>query len=190
MINAKQQQELEEKYGKLMHKVSNWISGDNAIASHDDNVQDLWVVALSTIETFTRLNKELYPHGYDDYKDTPHFDKYFKTALWNLKNSKGAKITKKWTITRGTVDVTGNEEVLNMEDASCLSAESDFYLGEIPHKLNEEQTQLVNLIVNDPKFIKPSGKANVSALAQTMNKSWTDVQKLITEVGVKIKNDL
>ena len=38
----------EERYGKLMHTISSKISGDNAIANHEDNYADLCVAALES----------------------------------------------------------------------------------------------------------------------------------------------
>lgn len=186
MITTKQYEELEFKYGKLMHKVSHWISGDNATASHDDNMQELWVVLLQTVETFGRIQGLTY----EEFKDSAYWNKYIKTALWNSKNSRGAKITKKWPITRGTVNVMGNEEVLQMEDNSSPSMDTDVYLGELPNKLTEAQHNIVKLIVEDPNYLKPSGKANISALAQDTNQSWSDVSKLLQEIGGRINNDL
>ena len=181
---------MESKYGKLMHKISHWISGDIAIASHDDNVQDLWLVAYTTMETFSRLNLEQYPNGFEDYKDTKHWDKYIKTALWNNKNSRGAKITKKFNITRNTVDIVDNEEVLQKEDPSVACSDTDIFLEEIQPMLTDDQRVLVRSILEDPTYIKPSGKVNINALAKNTGKTWNDVSILLKDLGRRICNEL
>ena len=181
---------MESKYGKLMHKISHWISGDIATASHDDNVQELWLVAYTTMETFGRLNREQYPNGFEDFKDTKHWDKYIKTALWNNKNSRGAKITKKFNITRNTVNIVDNEEVLQKEDPSISCPETDIFLEEIQPMLDDDQQILVRAILEDPKYIKPSGKVNINALASTTGKTWNEVSILLKDLGRKIGNEL
>lgn len=190
MITEKQYEKLDEKYGKLLHKISHWISGDIAISQHDDNMQDLWAQVLITVEAFARLNKEQYPNGYTDFENTVHWTKYLKTALWNLKASKGSKITRKYPITKHTVNIVDNEEVLQKSDPSISSPDTDVYLGELPTILTRDQSELVKLIVEDPKYIKPSGKANVNALAKEVGKTWAEVSQLLSEIGNKIKNHL
>ena len=185
-MNDHQMQLIEEKYGKLIHKIGHWISGDNAIASHADNTQDIWIAAMEAIRGYEKKENQTF----DQFWGSKGFDKYLKTCLWNVKNSKGAKITKKYPITKGTVDIIDNEEVLQMEDTSATNAETDVYLGELPNKLSEEQLQVVRLLVEDPRHIKSSGKANINSLAKEMSKSWNEVSKLLKEVGEKIQNDL
>ena len=103
MLTELQYNELDDRYGKLVYKIAHWISGDNATANIEDNAQDLWLVLFETINTFARLNEKDYPEGYEDFKDTAHWNKYVKTALWNSKNSKGTKISQRYNITRDTV---------------------------------------------------------------------------------------
>ena len=53
-MNDKQLELIEEKYGRLIHKIGHWISGDNAIASHDDNTQDIWIAAMEAIRGYEK----------------------------------------------------------------------------------------------------------------------------------------
>ena len=50
--------------------------------------------------------------------------------------------------------------------------------------------KVVKLIIEDPKYIKPSGKVNTNALAREMGKTWNEVSTLLYEIGNKIGNDL
>jgi len=113
-----------------------------------------------------------------------------KTCLWNMKNNKGAKITKKLKVTRDTVDVTDNQEVLQREDSSVQSPDTDIYLEELMPRLTAPEAVIVKCVLEDPNFIKPSGKANVSALAKVLGKSWNEVNIILKDISRKIGNEL
>jgi hypothetical protein len=185
-MNDEQMELIEEKYGKLIHKIGHWISGDNAISSHSDNTQDLWMTVIEAIRGYEKKENQTF----EEFWGTRGFDKYLKTCLWNVKNSKGAKITKKYPITRNTVNIIDNEEVLQKADPSLSSPDTDIYLGELPTILSGDQVKVVKLIIEDPKYIKPSGKVNTNALAREMGKTWNEVSTLLYEIGNKIGNDL
>lgn len=185
-MNDKQMELIEEKYGKLIHKIGHWISGDNAISSHADNTQDIWMAAMEAIRGYEKKESQTF----DEFWGSKGFDKYLKTCLWNVKNSKGAKITKKYPITKGTVDVVGNEEVLQREDKSLIAPETEMYIKEINEILTKDQSKVVRCILDDPKYIKPSGKVNKNALAKELDKTWNEVNAIISQIGNKIENDL
>ena len=186
LMNDKQLQLIEQKYGKLIHKIGHWISGDTAISSHEDNTQDIWIAAMEAIRGYEKKEGM----SFEEFWGTRGFDKYIKTCLWNVKNSKGAKITKKFHITRNTVDIVDNEEVLQKEDQSVSCPETDIFLEEIQPMLNDDQQLLVRSILEDPAYIKPSGKVNINALAKTLGKSWNEVSILLKDLGRKIGNEL
>ena len=185
-MNDKQMELIEEKYGKLIHKIGHWISGDNAISGHDDNTQDIWIAAMEAIRGYSKKENQTF----EQFWGTVGFDKYIKTCMWNVKNSKGAKITKRFPITRGTVDVVGNEEVLRREDKSLIAPETEIYIKEINELLTEKQATLVRCIIDDPRYIKPSGKVNINALAKEIGGTWNEVHCLLGQIGNKIGNDL
>ena len=185
-MNEKQMELIEQKYGKLIHKIGHWISGDNAISGHEDNTQDIWIAAMEAVRGYEKKETQTF----DQFWGSKGFDKYIKTCLWNVKNSKGAKITKKFPVTRGTVEVTGNEEVLSLEDPYSYCAESDILFEEFSVLLTEEQREVVKLIVEEPQYIKPSGKANINALARRVGKSWNEVSNIINDIAERLKNVL
>lgn len=186
LMNDKQLELIEQKYGKLIHKIGHWISGDTAISSHDDNTQDIWIAAMEAIRGYEKKENMTF----EEFWGTKGFDKYIKTCLWNVKNSKGAKITKKFNITRNTVDIADNEEVLQKEDPSISCPDTEIFLEEIQPMLNDDQRTLVRAILEDPTYIKPSGKVNVNALARTVGKSWNEVSILLKDLGRAIGNEL
>jgi hypothetical protein len=185
-MNSNQFQLIEKKYGKLIHKIGHWISGDNAISGHEDNTQDIWIAAIGAIRGYEKKENLTF----DQFWGSKGFDKYLKTCLWNVKNSKGAKITKKYPITKGTVDVVGNEEVLQREDTSVISPETELFLEEVHEMLTKDESQVIKSILDDPKYIKPSGKVNVNALAKKMGMTWNEVHIIVGQIGTKIENEL
>ncbi|HHZ81210.1 MAG TPA: hypothetical protein EYN64_00570, partial [Flavobacteriales bacterium] len=132
-MNDEQMELIEDKYGRLIHKIGHWISGDNAISSHQDNTQDIWIAAMEAIKGYEKKENM----KFEEFWGSKGFDKYIKTCLWNVKNSKGARITKRLPLTRGTVSIIDNEEVLSLQDPHSLSMDSDIILSEIPLKLTD-----------------------------------------------------
>ena len=190
MLTELQYNELDDRYGKLVYKIAHWISGDKATATIEDNAQDLWLVLFETINTFARLNEEDYPGGYEDFKDTAHWNKYVKTALWNSKNSKGTKIAQRYNITRDTVSTWENSEVMEKEDYSFESVDFDMFLEDLPKLLNEKELQVVRLLVDDPNLITELGYANKSALSRELGVSWADANNILETLGAKLQNEL
>ena len=184
-MNQQQLQLIEEKYGKLIHKIGHWISGDEAISSHDDNTQDIWIAAMEAIRGYEK--KEGIP--FEEFWGTRGFDKYLKTCLWNVKNSKGSKISKRYSLTRNTVEIVGNEEVLDMEDPT-FSPESDMFIEDLQGILNDDQKTIVQCILQDPNTLKESGKININLIARKLNLSWNEVNILVKDLGRKISNEL
>jgi len=183
-MNDTQMQLIESKYGKLIHKIGHWISGDTAISAHDDNTQDIWIAAMEAIQGYSKKEDQ----SFDEFWGSVGFDKYIKTCMWNVKNSKGAKITKKFNITRDTVNIIDNEEVLQMADPKAMVSDLDIYLSDIANKITKEQAEAVKLLVRDPKLIKPSGKVNISALAKKLNKTWNETNSLMEDLGKALNN--
>tara|TARA_Y100000310_G_scaffold283325_1_gene305210 strand:- start:550 stop:1110 length:561 start_codon:yes stop_codon:yes gene_type:complete len=186
MISEPQRELIEKKYGKLIHKIGHNISGDLAISSHPDNVQDLWVSVLEAVQGFAKKEKQTF----DEFWGTKGFDKYIKTCLWNSKNSKGAKITKKYPITKCTVDIVDNAEVLSLEAPPHLSTESPIFMEEAAPLLTDEQQEVVLRLVEEPKYLKPSGKVNIQALAQDLKKSWYEVKNIVNSISYLLENEL
>jgi DNA-directed RNA polymerase specialized sigma24 family protein len=186
MISTEHYEELEDKYGLLIHKISHWISGDKAISAHEDNVQDLWLATFDAIAGYAKKEEQTF----EEFWGSKGFDKYLKTCLWNHKNNKGAKITKKFNITKHTVSANDNEEVLLMESPESVSAEISPLIEEYGQLLNQREQDVLQAVLSDPKYIKPSGKANVSALASELNLAWREVKDTIQSISRKIKNEL
>ena len=78
-LTNEQWAQYEERYGKLMHTISMKISGDDAIANHEDNYSDLCVAAIESIDAFERKTGD----DFEKAMNNKLFDQYTKTVLWN-----------------------------------------------------------------------------------------------------------
>jgi hypothetical protein len=186
MLTEEQWLKIERKYGKLMYKISHQISGDTAIATFEDNLQDIRLAAMEAVIGFTKQNGG--ENGkFEEFWGSKGFDQYIKTCMWTKKNNKGAKITKKAPILRGTVS-TDKEEVLSL---SC-DAKSDvgMLFEEVTCMLSPTQRDIVQLVVKDPTFIKPSAKINVKRVAEELGMSWFEANKHIKNLGAILQNEL
>jgi len=189
MLSAKQWEKIEDKYGLLMHKISHNISGDNAISSHEDNLQDIKLAAMEAVIGFEKQHEGA--NGkFDDFWGSKGFDQYIKTCMWTKKNNKGSKIEKNYSITKRIVNIHENEEVLNLRGSSGSSIENCIFVDEINMLIDEEQQRVVKSIVNNPKLIKRNGKINILQLSRELNKGWADTKKTVKELSRLMKNEL
>jgi len=187
MLTNEQWTKIDKKYGKLMYKISYQISGDRATATFDDNLQDIRLSAMEAVAGFEKQNEGA--NGkFDEFWGSKGFDQYIKTCMWTKKNNKGAKITKKAPILRGTVS-TDKEEILEIEEC-CGDSEAALYLEEISYYLTPSQLQVINLLVKDPTLVKPSGKINVKRVAEEIESTWFETDKIIKTIGTLMENDL
>tara|TARA_R110000782_G_scaffold102791_7_gene190227 strand:+ start:9344 stop:9910 length:567 start_codon:yes stop_codon:yes gene_type:complete len=186
-LTSEQWEKVDDKYSKLMYKICYRISGDNAISSFDDNLQDMRLAAMEAVIGFEKQNEGA--NGkFDDFWGTKGFDQYIKTCLWTKKNNKGAKITKKWPITKGTVS-TDKEEVLNLEDASA-SPYDTLFIEEFSEMLDGQQKEVINFVVQDPTLIKTSGKFNIARLSEKMGISMFKTKNIVEKLANYLENDL
>jgi len=178
---------LLEKYEKLLWKIAHNISGDNAISSLEDNYQDLCIAAMDAIRGFEKKEGR----KFDEFWGEKGFDKYIKTCLWNLKNSKGAKITKRYPITRKTVSTYDNDEILEVPSGTgAMAIENSVFVREMKKLLTEEQSFVVTTLIQDPSMVKPNGKVNISKLSKKLDLSWGETSRLVESVASLMRNDL
>jgi len=187
IVTDEQWQKIDEKYGKLMWKISYKISGDNAIANLEDNHADLQVAALDAIEGFRKKTGKTA----DEFLDTKLFDQYFKTCLWNSKNNKGSKIAKKYHLTRDTVSSSEYGDIIPECENSSRGQYYNYDAADIfPFKLTTLEKQVVDLIVDDPHMLKDNGTLNLSMISKAMHKTWSDVRDIVEGLNQRMQNEL
>ena len=166
-VTNEQWELIEEKYGRLISKICHNISGDKAIANYDDNLQDLRLAAMEAVAGFARKENKVF----EDFWGTEGFNKYIKTCLWNLKNKKGANITKRYPVTKNTVDV--NE-----------------YSDKISYKFSDTQKIVVETITKDPTLLKPNGKVNIKKVGEQLDLPWLEVRNVLVSLSETLQNKL
>ena len=186
MLTTDQWNKIDRKYGMLMHKISHQISGDIATASFDDNLQDIRLAAMEAVMGFEKQNDGA--NGtFDEFWESKGFDKYIKTCMWTKKNNKGAKITKKSPILKGTVS-TDKEEVLEIE-AHTGDADAALLLEEISYLLTPIQQKIVEVVTQDPTLIKPGGKINIKRVSEELGITWLEADRHIKMLSAVLEND-
>ena len=94
----------EAKYLGLMKMISMRITGDPISCHQDENFSDLTVSAVESLNIWKRKYPE---KTYQEIIQDPLFDQYTKTCLWNLKNKKGANVTKKIVLYKNKISLSG-----------------------------------------------------------------------------------
>ena len=160
----------EERYGRLMHTIAMKISGDDAIANHDDNYADLCIAALESIEGFKKKTGE----DFDQAIDNKLFDQYTKTVLWNRKAKKGVPLTKRmdfrnkhYSIDQDYLDIEaggsqGSHE--RIEDTRASFGVSAVDLEDFTESQPEDVKKVINVILKNPGVLSKDGIFNSSVI--------------------------
>ena len=157
----------EERYGKLMHTIAMKISGDDAIANHEDNYADLCVAALESIEGFEKKTGEKFKAAINNKL----FDQYTKTVLWNRKAKKGIPLTKKMEFRNKHFsidqDYSGNDrerKLDNLEDTRAQFDASSVDVEDFSNSQPEDVKKVIDAIVKNPGSLSKDGMFNYAAI--------------------------
>lgn len=170
-----------KKYKNLLWTIANNISGDLAISSPEDNYSDLQIAAMNSIEGFMKKTQIF---DFDKIFEMRLFDQYTKTVLWNCKNQKGAKITKRKNIAGPMTHFSDiSEDVLELiEDKSASSVAPYEKISGVLSNVDDELKELIDAIVNNPSVVKKSGSLNIQALARLFNESPSKITKKVEKL--------
>lgn len=189
MLNDDQWQLIEEQYGMLMRKICYKISGDKALASFDDNLQDLQIAALEAVIGYEKQHDG--DNGkFDEFWGSKGFDQYIKTVLWNHKNSKGKNIAKRYNINRDTVSANENQEVIMMQDEKSNSNELTYFFDDLKDILKDKQEDILRELLKSPELIRKNGKVNVHHLATRLGDTVYETKKQLDQLCKRIDNEL
>lgn len=184
-ITSDQWEKVNDKYKSLIYTICHNISGDPHLCTINDLEADLNIIALEAIETFSRKTNQTF----DEFFETDMFNKYLKTCLWNYKNNRGAKITKKRNIRNmPSIDALFSEEDFNtMEiftDPKSFGDESlVLQVEEFKASLDQNQKDIISLVVDNPDLIKPNGKINRLELSVMTKKPYHTVNNEIKDIS-------
>ena len=183
-ITAEHWDEYLRRYDKLMWSISYKISGDTAIAELGDNYADLCMAAVESIHGFHRKTGYTVDQMFEDKR----FDGYTKTCLWHKKDSKGAKITKKFPLTNKTFSISSlaeegdtSFELVEDESPSLFEVEAikDFVAG-----FSETHRGILRALVDDPSLIMNNGRASLRGLSRHLK---MPIRKLKREIDLMEK---
>lgn len=180
-VTSEQWERYIKKYKNLLWTIANNISGDMAISSPEDNYADLQIAAMNSIEGFMKKTQIF---DFDQIFEMRLFDQYTKTVLWNCKNQKGAKITKRKNISGPMTHFSEiSEDVLELiEDKSASSSSPYEKLSGILSNVDDELKGIIDAIVNNPAVVKRSGSLNIQALARLFNESPSKIAKKVEKL--------
>jgi hypothetical protein len=174
----------EERYGKLMHTIAMKISGDSAVANHEDNYADLCVAALESIEGFKKKTGE----DFDVAIENKLFDQYTKTVLWNRKAKKGVPLTKKMDFKNSQISLDVFDSGLHdlIPDNRSGFGASSVDLEDFTKEQNEDVQKVINAIVKSPNILKKDGTISYKDLREATGLSIHYTNKAVN----KLKNSI
>jgi hypothetical protein len=184
-VTSSQWEKVNDKYGNLIYTICHNISGDPHLCAINDLKADLHIITLEAIETYGRKTNQTF----DEFFETEVFGKYLKTCLWNYKNNRGAKITKKRKIRNmPSIDAMFSEEDFNTlevftDPKSCGGESLELQVEDFKASLDENQKQLISQVVDNPELIKANGKINCLGLSVMNKKPYHAVKSDIKDIS-------
>ena len=165
--------------------ISHRISGDSMISSLEDNFSDLCVAAINSVNGFKKKTGE----NFEQMMSNQFFDKYTKTVLWNLKNKKGKKITKKIPMLNRTFSLDGaDKERYDFEGDTTFIAEdktAHYDYGsfeDLLSTLDDDSKKIVEIIVKDPSVLNADGVLKVGSLVDPSGLTIHSVRKAVAKI--------
>jgi hypothetical protein len=182
----------EERYGRLMHTISMKISGDDAIANHEDNYADLCMAALESIEAFKKKTGE----DFDEAINNKLFDQYTKTVLWNRKAKKGIPLTKRMEFRNkqhsldqdyldGEGDSQGSHE--RIEDPRSSFGTSAIDLQDFAESQPENVKKVIDAIMKNPDILSKDGIFNHAVIRKATGLSVHYTSKAVKQLKNSIR---
>ena len=184
----------EERYGKLMHTIAMKISGDDAIANHEDNYADLCMAALESIEGFKNKTGE----DFDVAINNKLFDQYTKTVLWNRKAKKGIPLTKKMEF-RNKHYSLDQDFIMNdsdspssherIEDTRSGFGASATELEDFTESQPDDVKKVINAILKNPGILSKDGIFNHAAVRRATGLSVNYTNKAIDKLKKSLRKN-
>jgi len=191
-LTDKQWALYEERYGKLMHTIAMKISGDDAVASHEDNYADLCIAALESIEGFKNKTGE----DFDEAINNKLFDQYTKTVLWNRKAKKGIPLTKRMPFRNSLVSLDIDHLHIGMpnlhdrlEDPRATFDASSVELEDFTSSQSEDVKKVLNAILKNPSILSRDGSINHSAVKKSTGLSVHYTNRAVDQLKKSLKRN-
>ena len=191
-LTDKQWALYEERYGKLMHTIAMKISGDSAIANHEDNYSDLCMAALESIEGFRNKTGQ----DFDEAINNELFDQYTKTVLWNRKAKKGIPLTKRMPFRNSHVSLDLDHSHVGIpslhdriEDPRANFDASSVDLEDFTKSQPVHVQKVLNAILKNPSILSRDGNINHSAIKKSTGLSVHYTNKAVEHLKNSLKKN-
>src|SRR6056300_1544052 len=192
-LTDKQWALYEERYGKLMHTIAMKISGDDAIANHEDNYADLCMAALESIEGFKKKTGE----DFDEAINNKLFDQYTKTVLWNRKAKKGIPLSKKMDFRKPHVSLdvsyeeqdSGDDLLHCLEDRKAVANLSSIDTSSYIKDQEPNVRKVMDALISDPSMVQKNGVINLTALSRPTGLSVYHVKRAVGKIKKLMSKD-
>lgn len=169
-----------KKYDKLMWTIARKISGDDAIASIEDNYAGLCIAALDSMTSYARKENM----KVDEILDTFGFDKYTKTVLWNYKAKKGTILTNKMNFRNKHVSIDSfwddEDSSFEIEDKGIDC--SSMVIEDLFKEVDSDVQKVINAILNDPDVLGINGNVKVFSLIKPTGLSIHAVNRAVDKI--------
>jgi hypothetical protein len=176
----------QDKFGDLISFIAQRITGDPMCCDYEENVQDLYIAAINSINGYYKKNKiTTADMAVSEVIKCPLFKQYTKTVLWNAKNQKGNKATKYKNFMPTSIDTLENAEDL-VESNSPSVNDPENALDYFHNKFTDEQKEVVAYIVKHPECIRNNGSINYNSVRHGTGKTFYKVKKLLNQVEDKL----
>jgi hypothetical protein len=170
-----------KKYGKLMWTVARKISGDDAIASVDDNYADLCIAAIASINSYAKKENLTV----DEILPSVGFGKYTKTVLWNLKAKKGIPLTIKMPFRNSHVSIDAmvdeGQSSFDIEDTR-LDLSSTLVLDDMFRGQDQSVSSVIDSILKDPSVLSSTGNIVLSSVSKATGLSINATKKAVGSI--------
>jgi len=183
-----------DQYEGLIWKIAHRISGDNATASLEDNYQDLCIAALAAITGFEKKVGKKFDEFFKQGELGKLFNQYLKTCLWNYKNNKGARIVKRYNLTKYSIPLDAQTERNPKLTFQCRiphgkQVEDSIFVGDVKELLNAEQRGVLKALIENPKCVKECGKVNHAELRRVTGLTIYRIRRSVQVIEDIIKRD-
>jgi len=177
----------QDKFGDLISFIAQRITGDPMCCDYEENVQDLYIAAINSINGYYKKNKiTTADMAVSEVIKCPLFKQYTKTVLWNAKNYKGNKATKYKNFMPTSIDTLENAQDLVEDDSSKVRENSETF-DYFHNMFSEEEREVLSYIVNNPECVRENGSVNINSVRKGMGKSFYMVKKHFNSMQEKVK---
>lgn len=180
----------QDKFGDLISFIAQRITGDPMCCDYEENVQDLYIAAINSINGYYKKNKiTTADMAVKEVIECPLFKQYTKTVLWNAKNFKGNKATKYKNFMPTSIDTIDNKDDLVIDDTTSIVDGDDEVFNYFHNKFNQDERDLLSVLVANPACVRENGTINFNALSRAAGKSFYIVKTRMTNIQSKLNEE-